>query len=87
MKPCTHLDQIRRVEPEAPVCRECEQQGSTWSDLAMCLTCGHVGCSDDSPQQHAKKHFETSGHPIAETIGTKEDMVWCYIDEMVVENV
>ena len=87
MKACTHLEQIQRVEPESQTCRECEEIGGHWLDLAACLTCGHVGCSDDSANQHAKKHFESTGHPIVETIGAKEDMVWCYADQVILENV
>jgi hypothetical protein len=28
----------------------------------VCLKYGHVGCCDDSPNQHATKHVEDSGH-------------------------
>ena len=26
--------------------------------------CGHIGCCDSSPNQHASKHHATTGHPI-----------------------
>ncbi len=48
MQACTHLDQIRDVEPSAQGCEECLQMGDTWVHLRECLTCGHVGCCDSS---------------------------------------
>ena len=45
---CTHLDQIRDVEPSAEGCEECLQMGDTWVHLRECLSCGHVGCCDSS---------------------------------------
>jgi hypothetical protein len=45
---CTHLDQIRDVEPSADGCEECLQMGDGWVHLRECLICGHVGCCDSS---------------------------------------
>ena len=45
---CTHRDQIRDVQPDAQVCRECQRLGDQWVTLRMCRTCGNVGCCDDS---------------------------------------
>ncbi len=46
--PCSHLDQIKDVEPSAEGCEECLQMGDTWVHLRECLTCGQVGCCDSS---------------------------------------
>ena len=48
MQTCTHLDQIRDVEPSAEGCEECLQMGDTWVHLRECLSCRHVGCCDSS---------------------------------------
>ena len=48
MQTCTHLDQIRDVEPSAQGCEERLQMGDTWVHLRECLSCGHVGCCDSS---------------------------------------
>jgi len=48
MQTCTHLDQIRDVQPSAEGCEECLQMGDTWVHLRECLSCGHVGCCDSS---------------------------------------
>jgi hypothetical protein len=48
MQTCTHLDQIRDVEPSAESCEECLRAGDTWVHLRECLSCGCVGCCDSS---------------------------------------
>src|SRR4028119_341815 len=48
MQTCTHLDQIRDVEPSAQGCEECLQMGDNWVHLRESLSCGHVGRCDSS---------------------------------------
>ncbi|MGH7566767.1 MAG: ubiquitin carboxyl-terminal hydrolase 14 [Gemmatimonadota bacterium] len=81
---CTHLDQIRDVEPRTKGCAECLKTGSRWVHLRMCRTCGNVGCCDSSPGRHATGHFRESGHPIARSIEPGESWSWCYADEAAV---
>jgi Zn ribbon nucleic-acid-binding protein len=64
---CTHLDQINDVRPTAQGCEECLQMGDTWVHLRECLTCGHVGCCDNSKNKHARKHSHAAGHPIIQS--------------------
>jgi hypothetical protein len=45
---CTHEGQIRDVEPSGDGCKVCLQMGDTWVHLRECLTCGQVGCCDNS---------------------------------------
>jgi hypothetical protein len=45
---CSHLDQIKDVEPSAQGCEECLKSGDRWVHLRECLVCGHVGCCDSS---------------------------------------
>ena len=83
---CTHLDQIRDVEPRTPAgCEECLRMGSRWVHLRLCLTCGHVGCCDSSPNRHATAHFHGTRHPIVRSFERGEDWGWCYVDELVME--
>lgn len=35
-----------------------------WFHLRRCAQCGHIGCCDSSPSQHASKHAAATGHPI-----------------------
>jgi uncharacterized UBP type Zn finger protein len=86
-KSCSHTDQIKMFAgPEgAEGCEDCLKIGGTWVNLRMCLTCGHVGCCDNSPNRHARVHWETIGHPIIQSAEPGEDWIWCFADEVPVE--
>jgi uncharacterized UBP type Zn finger protein len=82
---CTHLDQISMVEPSTPEgCTECLATGSRWVHLRECLSCGHVGCCDSSPNRHATAHFDQTGHPVMQSFQPGETWRWCYPDQMLV---
>ena len=70
------------TQPNTRGCEECEAQGRRdWVALRLCLTCGHVGCCDSSPNKHASKHFATVGHPIVKSFEPSEEWAYCYVDE------
>jgi hypothetical protein len=52
-----------------------------WVHLRQCLECGHVACCDDSPNQHARKHFKTTGHKNIRSIEPGEDWTYDYSTE------
>jgi uncharacterized UBP type Zn finger protein len=81
---CRHLDQIKPVQPRTDGCEECLQSGEDWAHLRLCLTCGHVGCCDDSKNRHASRHHHSTEHSIIRSIEPGEDWRWCYIDKMAV---
>jgi hypothetical protein len=78
--PCTHLDQIARVMPSARGCEDCLRTGDRWVHLRICMTCGHVGCCDSSPNKHATAHHRAVGHTIIKSLEPGEDWGWCYSD-------
>jgi uncharacterized UBP type Zn finger protein len=84
MPECTHLDQIHVTElPEAvDGCKDCLAIGGKWLHLRICLTCGHVGCCDDSPNRHATAHATETGHAIIRSLEPGEEWSWCYPDEL-----
>lgn len=82
---CTHLDQIRDVEPSGKGCKECLETGGRWVHLRLCLTCGHVGCCDSSPNTHATKHFHATQHPVIRSFQPGERWRWCYVDEILAQ--
>jgi uncharacterized UBP type Zn finger protein len=83
---CTHLDQIKIDPPETVEgCEDCLRMGGTWVHLRTCLTCGHVGCCDSSPNRHASAHARSSAHPIVESAEAGETWCWCYVDEVAFE--
>jgi uncharacterized UBP type Zn finger protein len=81
-KTCGHLDQVKDVEPKTRGCEECLKIGGRWVHLRLCLSCGHVGCCDSSPNRHATKHFHATRHPILRSLEQGEDWAWCYADEI-----
>lgn len=72
------------AKPSGTGCVECLDSGSWWLHLRRCAACGHIGCCDSSPSQHARQHVHASGHPIIASFEPGED--WFYdfrTDEMV----
>ncbi len=63
------------VPPSGTGCRECEEDGGWWVHLRRCASCGHVGCCDTSPAQHATRHFVETGHPVVQSFEPGEDLV------------
>jgi len=81
---CTHRDTIREVTPSADGCEDCLRIGSGWVHLRLCLTCGHVGCCDSSPNRHATAHAREASHPIVRSFEPGESWRWCYVDATLV---
>ncbi|WP_329561267.1 UBP-type zinc finger domain-containing protein [Kitasatospora sp. NBC_01266] len=81
---CGHLGEVREVVPSSTRgCEDCLRIGSRWVHLRECLACGHVGCCDSSPKQHAHAHAHAApGHDLARSIEPGEDWAWCYTDEL-----
>jgi monovalent cation:H+ antiporter-2, CPA2 family len=78
---CAHLDRIRPMRPGTAGCEECLASGDRWVHLRLCMTCGHVGCCDSSPNRHATAHFHATGHPVVRSVQPGEEWGWCYLDE------
>ena len=84
---CTHLNRIGEVTPSAEGCEDCLKIGARWLHLRLCMTCGHVGCCDDSPNRHATKHFRSTGDPVIKSFEPGEEWGWCYVDELFFESI
>jgi uncharacterized UBP type Zn finger protein len=84
MATCTHLDTIEITElPESTDgCEDCLREGGRWVHLRVCMNCGHVGCCDSSPNQHATRHFHSTGDPLVQSYEPGEDWWWCYADQV-----
>ena len=80
-KPCSHIDQIKFIEPTTNVCEKCVESGDIWPALRQCLVCGFVGCCDTSKNTHMKEHYEETGHSIFRSIRLDEGWIWCYEDD------
>lgn len=84
---CKHINQIGEVTPSAEGCEDCLKIGAKWLQLRLCMTCGHVGCCDSSPNRHATKHFRSTGHPVIKSFEPGEGWGWCYVDELFYESI
>lgn len=82
---CPHRDLVEPVPPASTVCNQCVAMGDRWVHLRACLTCGQVGCCDQSKNKHATKHYHEAGHPLIQSIEPGEDWIYCYVDEMMME--
>jgi hypothetical protein len=64
------------VAPSGPGCVECLAAHGWWMHLRRCATCGHIGCCDSSPSQHASAHFRETGHPVIRSYEPGEEWFW-----------
>jgi hypothetical protein len=66
------------VAPSGPGCVECLASDGWWFHLRRCVTCGHIGCCDSSPSQHASHHAIDAHHPLVRSYEPGEDWFWDY---------
>ena len=64
------------IEPTGSGCVECLAADGWWFHLRRCAKCGHIGCCDTSPKQHATAHYKETGHPVIASFEPNED--WFY---------
>ncbi|WP_167140498.1 UBP-type zinc finger domain-containing protein [Diaminobutyricimonas sp. TR449] len=62
------------VPPSGDGCVECLATSGWWFHLRRCAHCGHVGCCESSPSQHARE----LGHPIVQSFEPGERWFWDY---------
>jgi hypothetical protein len=64
------------VPPSGTGCVECLAAQGWWVHLRRCAQCGHIGCCDTSPSQHASAHWRQTGHPVIRSFEPGEDWFW-----------
>ncbi|XP_051060575.1 ubiquitin carboxyl-terminal hydrolase 49 isoform X2 [Phodopus roborovskii] len=78
MDRCKHVGRLRLAQdhsilnPQKWCCLECSTTESAWA----CLKCSHVACGRYI-EDHALKHFEETGHPLAMEV--RDLYVFCYL--------
>ena len=82
-------EQRRDVDPSAPPsgtgCADCLDAGGWWYHLRRCAACGHIGCCDTSPAQHATAHFRATGHPVIRSFEPDEEWFFDFRTEEIVD--
>jgi uncharacterized UBP type Zn finger protein len=81
---CAHIDGLVPVTPQSDECRDCRDCEGNWKMLLVCLSCGWVACSDDSPNRHARAHYEETDHPLARGLKPGSRWRWCYVHQRLV---
>ena len=79
---CAHISAIETVKhAQDQVCEECVKTGDRWVHLRTCQTCGVTLCCDSSPNRHATRHAQASGHPVIASAEPGERWLYCYPDD------
>ncbi len=81
---CEHEDASRPVLARAPGCVACLRADEDWVHLRICLSCGHVGCCDASPNRHAREHAHAEDHPLVASAEPEETWGYCFVDDVTV---
>jgi uncharacterized UBP type Zn finger protein len=81
---CEHLDGLTPVRPQSADCPDCRSLPGHPAGLVVCLACGWVACSDDSPNRHARAHYEETDHPVAARLAPGPARKWCYVHQRLV---
>ncbi len=66
------------AKPSGTGCVDCQKEGTWWFHLRRCAECGHIGCCDSSPAQHATRHFHTTQHPVIQSFEPGESWFYDY---------
>jgi ubiquitin-hydrolase Zn-finger-containing protein len=64
--------------PSGTGCAECLASEGWWFHLRRCAECGHIGCCDSSPGQHASKHYAETGHSVIRSFEPGERWFYDY---------
>lgn len=84
--PCAHLRAVSDVKlPQQRACEECARIGSRWVHLRTCQSCGITLCCDSSPNRHASRHAQATGHPVMASAEKGERWLYCFVDDQMVE--
>ncbi len=80
--PCADLAEAPlHIKPAGMTgCTQCEAEGRRPEDLALCLTCGHIGCVEEL--HHMRQHFEITGHPVVRSFTPGESWRHCLVHDV-----
>lgn len=83
---CMHINGIESIRSATRYeCDECVKTGDSWVHLRTCQTCGATLCGDSSPNRHATRHAQISGHPVVASAEPGERWLYCYPDDAFAE--
>lgn len=71
--------------PSGNGCVECLASEGWWFHLRRCAECGHIGCCDSSPGQHASAHAQSTGHCVIASFEPGENWFYDYKTDEILE--
>lgn len=76
------------ASPSGTGCADCDVAAPPgwWYHLRRCAQCGHVGCCDTSPSQHASAHAASTGHAVIRSFEPEEQWFYDYRDQEALPN-
>ncbi|MET8850140.1 UBP-type zinc finger domain-containing protein [Amycolatopsis sp. NPDC004625] len=76
------------VPPSGTGCADCDAADPQgwWFHLRRCAGCGHIGCCDSSPGQHASAHAAATGHRFVRSFEPGEEWFWDYEEQAMFES-
>ncbi len=81
---CPHLAETAPLPtPSAVACEICIAENHRWVELRQCQECGYVGCCDDSGGHHARRHWESTGHPVVASLEEGAEWAYCFAHDAV----
>mgnify|MGYP003604557537 FL=1 len=63
-------------------CVECDAAQGWWVHLRRCAACGHIGCCDSSPAQHATAHYRETDQRNIQYFEPGESWYWDFTGEV-----
>jgi hypothetical protein len=82
---CEHTQSIHHLQfPRHAECEECMKTGDARVHLRASQTCSVTLCCDSSPNRHASRHANISGHPVVCSAEPGERWLYCFPDRMTV---
>ncbi len=75
---CPHAPSAREVPAPSDVCSSCVETGSSWVNLRQCLVCGETACCDDSPNRHARGHWQATDHALIRSAAPNDAWTYCF---------
>jgi Zn-finger in ubiquitin-hydrolases and other protein len=80
-RPTSSIDPT--IPPSGTGCVECLATDGWWFHLRRCAQCGHIGCCDSSPSQHARHHAADERHPIVQSFEPGERWFYDFVSDEV----
>ena len=81
---CEHLAGLTPSTHQSDRCQACQDHANRGAPLVACMSCGWVACADNSPDRHARAHYEETDHPLVCGLEPGSRWKWCSVHQRLV---